>query len=110
MSRLRVVAIGQFPQITGLALAGVPVIEAESRDEAAARLDELVKQPDVGVVVAPQAVVRALSESTRRRLESQSTPVVLGLPNADWSETASPLSSEILDLLQRAIGYRVRLQ
>jgi vacuolar-type H+-ATPase subunit F/Vma7 len=110
MSRLRVVAVGDFPQITGLALAGVPVIEAESRAEAVARLDEIVKQPDVGVVVAPQVVVRALSDSTKRRLESQSVPIVLSMPSADWGESAEPLSNEILDLLQRAIGYRVRLR
>lgn len=110
MSRLRVVAVGQFPQITGLALAGVPVIEAESHDEAVARLDEVVKHDDVGVVIAAQNVVRSLPESTRHRLEGQSVPIVLALPNADWSESAEPMSNEILDLLQRAIGYRVRLQ
>jgi vacuolar-type H+-ATPase subunit F/Vma7 len=110
MSRLRVVAVGEFPQITGLALAGVPVVEAESAEEATARLDEIVKQPDVGVVIAAQGVVRALPEATRHRLEGQSIPIILALPNADWAESVEPISNEILDLLQRAIGYRVRLQ
>jgi vacuolar-type H+-ATPase subunit F/Vma7 len=110
MSRLRVVAVGEFPQITGLALAGVPVIEAESPEDAVARLDEIVRHDDVGVVIAAQNVVRALPESTRHRLEAQSTPIVLALPSADWAESVEPISNEILDLLQRAIGYRVRLQ
>jgi vacuolar-type H+-ATPase subunit F/Vma7 len=110
MSRLRVVAVGEFPEITGLALAGVPVIEAESREEAVARLEQIVKDADVGVVIAAQPVVRLLAEATRRRLERQSTPIVLSLPSAEWGESAEPVSNEILDLLQRAIGYRVRLQ
>jgi vacuolar-type H+-ATPase subunit F/Vma7 len=110
MTRLRVLAVGEFPQISGLALAGVPVIEAESHEEATARLDELVRQPDVGVVIAAQHVVKALPEATRHRLEKQSVPIVLALPNTDWSEQVEPMSNEILDLLQRAIGYRVRLQ
>ena len=110
MSRLRVIAVGEFPQISGLALAGVPVIEAESPEDAVARLDEIVRHPDIGVVIAAQNVVRSLPETTRRRLEGQSVPILISLPNADWAESAEPMSNEILDLLQRAIGYRVRLQ
>jgi len=110
MTRLRVVAVGEFPQIAGLALAGVPVIEAESRDEAVARLNDVVHQEDVGVVLAEQAVIRSLPDATRRKLALQSVPIVLSLPRPEWEESAEPISNEILDLLQRAIGYRVRLQ
>lgn len=110
MSKMRVVAVGEFPLISGFALAGIPVVEAESRDEAAARLADLVKRDDVGVVFANHAVVDALPESIRRRLARQSTPVLLALPDPDWSAAVDVHSNEILDLLQRAIGYRVRLQ
>jgi vacuolar-type H+-ATPase subunit F/Vma7 len=110
MSKMRVVAVGEFPLISGFALAGIPVVEAESRDEAAARLADLVNHDDVGVVFADHAVVDALPEPIRRRLSRQSTPVLLSLPDPDWSAAVETQSNEILDLLQRAIGYRVRLQ
>jgi vacuolar-type H+-ATPase subunit F/Vma7 len=110
MSKLRVVAVGEFPLITGFALAGIPVMEAESRDEAVARVADLVARDDVGVVFADHNVVDALPEPIRRRLSRQSTPVVLSLPDPEWTAAAQSESNEILDLLQRAIGYRVRLQ
>ena len=110
MSKMRVVAVGEFPLITGFALAGIPVLEAESRDEAAARLSDLVKRDDVGVVFAEHSVIDALPEAVRRRLSRESTPVLLSLPDPDWGAAVDTQSNEILDLLQRAIGYRVRLQ
>ena len=110
MSKMRVVAVGEFPLISGFALAGIPVVEAETRDEAAARLADLVNRDDVGVVFADHAVVDALPEPIRRRLSRQSTPVLLSLPDPEWSAAVETQSNEILDLLQRAIGYRVRLQ
>lgn len=110
MSKMRVVAVGEFPLITGFALAGIPVLEAESRDEAAARLSELVTRDDVGVVFAAHTVIDALPEPVRRRLARESTPVLLSLPDPDWSAAVQTESNEILELLQRAIGYRVRLQ
>jgi vacuolar-type H+-ATPase subunit F/Vma7 len=110
MSRLRVVAVGEYPVISGFALAGVPVYEAETQEEAIAQLTEVVKRDDVGVVLAPHRIVEALPEGIRRYLAKRSTPIVLPLPDPDWSTEPHAESSEILDLLQRAIGYRVRLQ
>ena len=110
MSKMRVIAVGEYPLVSGFALAGLPVVEAESRDEAAARLADLVDRDDVGVVFADHTVVDALPEPIRRRLSRQSTPVLLSLPDPDWSAAVESQSNEILDLLQRAIGYRVRLQ
>ena len=110
MSKLGVVAVGEFPVISGFALAGVPVYEAETQEQAVARLGEVIRREDVGVVLAPHRVVEALPESLRRYLSKRSTPVVLPLPDPDWTAETHAESSEILDLLQRAIGYRVRLQ
>ena len=110
MNKMRVLAVGEFPLITGFALAGIPVLEAESRVEAAARLTELVNRDDVGVVFAEHAVIDSLPEPVRRKLSRQSTPVLLSLPDPDWSAAVETQSNEILDLLQRALGYRVRLQ
>jgi len=110
MSKMRVVAVGEYPLITGFALAGIPVLEAESRDEATARLTDLVSRDDVGVVFAEHSVIDALPEAVRRKLSKQSTPVLLSLPDPDWRPGVEAQSNEILDLLQRAIGYRVRLQ
>jgi vacuolar-type H+-ATPase subunit F/Vma7 len=48
MSKLRVVAVGEYPMIAGFALAGVSVVEADTREEAAD--DAGVVRPDTGEV------------------------------------------------------------
>ena len=111
MSKLRVVAVGQFPMITGFALAGVSVIEADTRAEAVTRLADVLRRDDVGVVVAEQATIDALPVAVRQQVERRSIPVLLSLPSIDWTAAAPRAAADtLLDLLQRAIGYRVRLQ
>ena len=110
MSKLRVVAVGDYPIIAGFALAGVSVVEADTREEAAARLAEVLRQDDVGVVIAGEATIAALPEPVRQGMAKRSIPVLLSLPAVDWSATPGRGADAILDLLQRAIGYRVRLQ
>jgi hypothetical protein len=44
-------------------------------------------------------------------MERRSIPVLLSLPGLDWTAAAPGAAADtLLDLLQRAIGYRVRLQ
>lgn len=96
--------------ITGFALAGVSVMEADTRAEAVSRLAEALRRDDVGVVVAEQATIDALPEAMRQQIAKRSIPVLLSLPAADWTAEPGGAADAILDLLQRAIGYRVRLQ
>jgi hypothetical protein len=35
---------------------------------------------------------------------------LLSVPRPEWTDAGAEPASDILDLLQRAIGYRVRLQ
>src|SRR5581483_5496934 len=107
--RARVVAVGEAPLVVGFALAGVPTLEAETRDEAVSRLTEALDDPTIGIVIADHALIDALPEPVRHRAARRSTPILLSLPSPDWSETPDRGASAILDLLQRAIGYRVRL-
>lgn len=108
--RARVVAVGEAPLVVGFALAGVPAIEAATRDEAVIRLAEALDDPSIGIVLADHAIIDALPDPVKQRAARRSTPILLSLPSPDWSETPDHGASAILDLLQRAIGYRVRLQ
>lgn len=110
MSRLRVVAVGEYPLITGFALASVETVDASTNAEAVSRLTDVLLRDDVGVVLADRSVVDALPDATHRRLMKRSIPIVLALPVPDWSASGHEAADQILELLQRAIGYRVRLQ
>jgi vacuolar-type H+-ATPase subunit F/Vma7 len=94
----------------GFRLAGLQVDEVVKASEAAAALGRLCCTPGVGVVLIRQDWFDALPEALRRTVDRQPIPIVVPVPRADWTEGRGGAEAYILDLLQRAIGYRVRLQ
>ena len=94
----------------GFRLAGLEVDEVATSSEAAAVLGRLSGTPGVGVVLIRQDWFDALPEALRRAIERQPVPIVVPVPRADWTGSRAGAEAYILDLLQRAIGYRVRLQ
>ena len=94
----------------GLRLAGLIVDEATTATQAAALLDQLARQPDTGIVLMQQDWFDLLPDAQRRAHERAAVPVIVPIPAADWSGGHGAAETYILDLLQRAIGYRVRLQ
>lgn len=106
MSSVRVV--GSEAACTGFALAGLTTHDVSSPREAALVLDELVRREDVGVVLVEQAVVSMLG-GVPRELTRRSAPIIVPFPSPAWRAGEKAPESLVLELLQRAIGYRVRL-
>jgi vacuolar-type H+-ATPase subunit F/Vma7 len=94
----------------GFRLAGLPVDEAESPREAAAAIERLTREADAGVILVQQDLWERLPEAERRALERAPVPIVVPIPPPEWAARGRGAEDYILDLLQRAIGYRVRLQ
>lgn len=107
---LKVVAIGPAPMTRGFALAGVDTVQAEEDSAGARQLAALLSREDLGVVLADEQLAARLPDEVRAASQRRSAPVLLTVPRARWDEAVTPGANEILDLLQRAIGYRVRLQ
>jgi len=103
-------AIGPGDMAAGFALAGVPVMEVSSTDEGVARLAEALGRDDIGVLLADESIIKAMPEDLRRRALRKPTPVLVPVPRPRWEGREEDIASYILDLLQRAIGYRMRLK
>lgn len=90
----------------GFELAGVRV-EATDEEAASEQMRRIAADPSVGIVFVEERLHRALPEDVRQRLERQATPLVVAFPSPSW---AGPSAAEeyVLDLLQQAVGYRVR--
>jgi vacuolar-type H+-ATPase subunit F/Vma7 len=93
----------------GFALAGVRSLSAVDPGEASAVLGRLLEQPDTGVVLVEDTLYRGLSEGMREALERRGVPVVVRFPSPR-REARPSAESELVELLRRAIGYRVRLR
>jgi len=93
----------------GFALAGVPVFEAADGAGAARQISALVGDMDVGVVIMDEPLYEDLPDEVRRDLRRSAVPVVIPVPGPDWT-TEATAHEYIVEILRRAIGYRVRLQ
>ena len=91
----------------GFTLAGVDVVAAADAEAASRALEGL--DPRVGVVIIDERLYRELPEEVRRGFTRTAEPVVIPVPGPDWTEGASA-HEYVVDILRRAIGYRVRLQ
>jgi vacuolar-type H+-ATPase subunit F/Vma7 len=109
MSEPQLVVIANPGLGTGFALSGVRVFEASNGEDAAAEIARLAEQPGGRVIIIEEPLYRDIPEDTRRGFERSPLPVVIPVPGPDWA-AESTAHEYIVDILRRAIGYRVRLQ
>lgn len=91
------------PAALGIALAGVAPVEAATGDEAASAL------AGARLVLMEQALYDVLPSATKRQLRRDGVPVVMPFPGPALAPGAAP-ERELLDVLRRAVGYRLRLK
>lgn len=94
----------------GFRLAGLAVDEVRAPRDAGDRLARAATQKDVGIILIEQALLDAVPDAIRRAAESRAVPLVVPIPAPDWGGHKVDAKAFILELLRRAIGYRVRLQ
>jgi vacuolar-type H+-ATPase subunit F/Vma7 len=92
----------------GFELAGLRAETASDGIAARARLAALAADPGVGIVLLEERLHRELPAALVQRLERQARPLVAPFPSPRF---AAPEAAEeaVLEILRRAIGYRVRL-
>ena len=89
----------------GFRLAGLTVDEVPDPREAGQRLALAAAQPELGILLVEQALLDAI----RRAAERRAVPILVPIPKPAWGSAKSDAEGFILELLRRAIGYRVRL-
>ncbi|HXV59922.1 MAG TPA: V-type ATP synthase subunit F [Vicinamibacteria bacterium] len=94
----------------GLALAGVPTARASTPREGAELIVELASRPDIGVLLVEDVFYDALSDTAKRALERRPVPITVPFPGPSWTESAEEAEAHLVEILSRAIGYRVRLR
>ncbi len=73
-------------------------------------MSALAQEPDLGILLVEQPLFDAFPAPLKRALENRPLPIVVPVPRAAWGAPTDRAEAYILDLLRRAIGYRVRLQ
>lgn len=93
----------------GFRLVGLEPVEAADGADGAARLAELRSRPEVGVVLIEEDLYDSLPQPELRALEREARPLVVPFPGPVWAPPPSP-EAYVVELLRRAIGYRVKLR
>jgi vacuolar-type H+-ATPase subunit F/Vma7 len=109
MKGQRLVMISSPGLSAGFALAGVPVFEATDGIDAARQIDRVVDELNAGVIMIDEPLYQDLPDEVSRDLRRSALPVVIPVPGPDWT-TESTAHEYIVEILRRAIGYRVKLQ
>jgi vacuolar-type H+-ATPase subunit F/Vma7 len=95
---------------TGFALAGLPVLETDAGPEAGELIARLAQDDRHALLLVDDTLLASVSDDDREAMSKRAVPIVIPLPAPAFAEVAAEPASYILSLLQRAIGYRVRLQ
>jgi vacuolar-type H+-ATPase subunit F/Vma7 len=110
MTRRHVQVISHPAVAGGFALAGLVPVEAETADEAAARVAELLADDATGVILVEDRCYDALPDTLRAQIGRRPVPLVVPFPGPAWVERPGAAESYIVELLRQVIGYRVRLR
>jgi vacuolar-type H+-ATPase subunit F/Vma7 len=95
----------------GVALAGIAPIEAADGEAAAAALAALAGSPgNGGIVLVEDTLYDALPAATLRQIRKDGAPVLQPFPGPAPLRPGVAPEQELLEVLRRAIGYRVRLR
>jgi vacuolar-type H+-ATPase subunit F/Vma7 len=110
MMKGRVHVIARPGVAEGFVLAGLPVTELAADGEAGGRIVAIASDEANALVLVEEPLFALVSATDRAELAKRAVPIVVPFPAPVWEESAAAPADYILALLQRAIGYRVRLQ
>ncbi len=93
----------------GFALAGIVADPADDEGAVEAALRALLARHELGVILLEESLYAALAPDLRAQVDRVAQPVVVPFPGPAWRATPSA-EEQVVELLRRAIGYRVRLR
>ena len=93
----------------GFALAGVAGEPVSREAEVVPVLQEVMRRRDVGVVLLQEDLYESLPSDIRAKVDRSAAPVVVPFPGPAWTGMATA-EERVIELLRRAIGYRVKLR
>jgi vacuolar-type H+-ATPase subunit F/Vma7 len=104
-------AIARRPAALGLGLAGIPCIVVTDAGAASAALAALANGPAAGgVILIEQPLFDLLPPALHRQIRRDGVPILMPFPAPALDVVGPAPEEELLELLRRSIGYRLRLR
>ena len=109
MSARFVGVLGRPPTATGFGLTGLAAEPLAPGGDPIAAVQAALRRADRAVLLLEESIYDALPADTRRRMDRAVRPVVVPFPGPTGPVRRSA-EERVVELLRRAIGYRVRLR
>lgn len=94
----------------GFELSGLRPETVTTGSESAARVRDLLRQPETGVILMDDGLYDELPDELRREMGRRPIPLVVPFPGPAWAARLEAPEAYIVELLRQVIGYRVRLR
>lgn len=100
----RIVFLGDRETSVGFKLAGVAECYAAKGAEAEKKLEELIADEDVSVVIANERVMTELDWKLKKKIETLAKPALVLVP-----DKAGPVSEieSLKEMVKRALGFEL---
>lgn len=109
--KTRIAAVCRRPAALGLGLAGLACQEVVDADAAAAAVAALASAPEAhGLILIERELHDALPAALRRQLRRDGLPILMPFPGPALGAAGAPADDELVEVLRRSIGYRLRLR
>jgi vacuolar-type H+-ATPase subunit F/Vma7 len=103
-----VTAIVPEGQGIGFALAGVEVREVASGDEANRMLAAELGDENNGVILIDEGLTQGMPSKLRAQVDDSVIPLVMEIPVISKWESMKQSENMVSDIIQRAVGYRIK--
>jgi vacuolar-type H+-ATPase subunit F/Vma7 len=91
----------------GFELAGLMVIRVATDSAAPVIIRRLAADSDVGFILLDDELYASLPADVIARFDREAVPILVPVPAPRW-DLRSSAESYVMDILRRAVGYRVR--
>ena len=105
-----VLVIGEPDIIEGFALTGARIRPENDSRRTERLVDQLLRSQDAGIIVVTESLFEQIPEKTRTRAEASGRPIFVTLPRPAGIELWGEREDLISRIIQRAIGYRLKIR
>ncbi len=106
----KVIVVTDPENADGFRLAGVTVIEVDSKESAREQVRLLLDDENSGIIALNESFYAALDEKTLERIDSIYRPIVIPLPVKETVELVGERRAYLARLIHRAVGFDITLR
>ncbi|MCL5263919.1 MAG: V-type ATP synthase subunit F [Chloroflexi bacterium] len=100
---LKVFVIGERDTVLGFSLIGVDGMATDDADVAVQKLDDLLADPSVGIVLVTSEIANRIMPVIENRKALATLPLILEIPD----RLSRPAKAPLRDLVRRALGVSI---